>query len=123
MGINVSHASSQASDMSDCASTLRDLANSLSQYKAEMNQNWQADGVMKASYAFDRIIMSLQGASSQLSSLSSDIVSVAYEIRREEEEAERRAAAAAAAAAAQAEAAKNNSSSSKNQWSLWGSFF
>jgi len=124
MGINVSQASSQAGYLSDYASTLRDLAGSINQYKSEMNQYWQADGVMRAGYAFDRIIANLQGASSQLSALSSDIVSVANEIRSEEEAAERAAAAAAAAAAAQAEAARKSSLSSKSPWaSIWDGIF
>lgn len=120
MGINVSHASSQASDMSDYASTLCDLADSIGGQKSEMNQYWQADVVYKANMAFDRIIQSLQGISSQLSSLSSDIVSVANEIKREEEAAER---AAAAAAAAEAERKKAAAASNGSSSSLWDRFF
>ena len=109
MYIDVNTANSQASTLSGYATTLRDLANGLIQFKSNVGSVWKSDEVNYLNDAIDRITKDLNTASGQLVLLGSDISSVAAEIQFEEEE--RRAAEARAEQARQAaimEAAMRN---------------
>ncbi|WP_239617475.1 hypothetical protein [Cohnella mopanensis] len=100
MGVNVGLAASQASAMNQYSTTLRDINNSLKQYRANLNLAWQSDEMVFVNQAIDRLTNEIVLLSKELESLGSDIVSVANEIYREEEAARQAAAAAAAARAA-----------------------
>jgi predicted nucleic acid-binding Zn-ribbon protein len=95
MGINVGLASSQAESIRQYASALRDIRNSLNQYKASLNNAWQADEMHYVNLAIDQVIQLAQSLSADLDSVSGEIVSVANEIRQEEEAREAAARAAA----------------------------
>ncbi|XID94300.1 hypothetical protein ACF3MZ_07185 [Paenibacillaceae bacterium WGS1546] len=112
MGINVGAAVSQASSLSGYASALSGIVNSLGHNKALLAQAWNAEEMRYVQLALDRIANELALASSELQSLSGDIVSVANEIRQEEL-AREAAARAAAEAAARAAAAQSSSSPSR----------
>jgi len=100
MSINVGLAASQASAMNQYATTLREINNSLQQYRANLNLAWHSDEMVFVNQAIDRLTNEIVQLSRELESLGSDIVSVANEIYREEEAARQAAAAATAARAA-----------------------
>lgn len=100
MGVNVGLARSQANKMRDYASDLRDIRNSMKDFRANLNYLWQAEEMIYINNAIDKIDMEILHLYNLIDSLGDDIISVAYEIKREEEEREAAARAAAAAAAA-----------------------
>lgn len=97
MGINVSHATSQANRIRDYASKLRDIRNSMNIYKGNLNGDWQAEEMHYVNRIIDKINNEISRLSSDLDSLGRDIITTAHEIRREEEAREAAARAAAAA--------------------------
>ena len=98
MGVNVGLARSQARKMHDYVSNLRNIRNSMKDFKTNLNYLWQAEEMIYINNAIDKIDMEILHLYNLIDSLGDDIISVAYEIKREEEE--RKAAARAAAAAA-----------------------
>ena len=113
MGINVSRASSQKSSLYQHSNSLRDVANNLTQVKADLSGIWQALEYANTGMAVDNLAGKIRSLQSRLSELGDDIYQVAEEIRREEEERARREAEARAAAARQA------GSSTSGGFGLW----
>ena len=74
--------------------SLRDISRSLNSFKANLNNDWQAEEMQYINNAIDSINRELLSLAANLDSLSSDISYTAQEIRREDEA---RAAAAAVA--------------------------
>jgi len=106
MGINVGQAASQAGSLAEYASRLREIANELNRNKGALSQTWQSDEVSYIRLAIEQVAGGLLQTSSELQTLSSDIVSVANEIRQEELAREAAAREAAAREAAAREAAR-----------------
>jgi hypothetical protein len=102
LGINVSAATIQANKMSSYGSTLRDVRNNLNNFKANLNNGWQAEEMIFINKTIDSIISDINRLSQDMDSLGNDIIFTANEIRREEiaraEAAAREAAAREAAA-------------------------
>lgn len=101
MAINVSAANTQAAQLIDNISKLRDAKRQMQAYRSSISNNWQGKEVTYILTAIDRVIGDIDGAIRNLDSLSDDIKSVALQIKREED-----AAAAAARAAAERAAAE-----------------
>lgn len=101
MAINVSAANNQATQLIDNISKLRDAKKKMQAYRASVSNNWQGKEVTYILTAIDRVIEDINSAIRNLESLSTDIKSVASQIKREED-----AAAAAARAAAERAAAE-----------------
>ena len=101
MAINVSAANTQAAQLIDNISKLRDAKRQMQAYRYSISNNWQGKEVTYILTAIDRVIGDIDGAIRNLDSLSDDIKSVALQIKREED-----AAAAAARAAAERAAAE-----------------
>ena len=97
MAINVSAANNQAAQLADNITKLRDAKRQMQAYRSSVSNNWQGREVTYILTAIDRVIGDIDSAIRNLESLSSDIKSVAAQIKREED---------AAAAAARAQAAK-----------------
>lgn len=85
MGINVEQARSQASQISQYVSVLRDIQRSMDSFRGDLNQVWQAEEMNYVNNAISSMMQQLSSCSSSLDSLSSDIISTAQEIKREEE--------------------------------------
>lgn len=101
MAINVSAANTQAAQLNDNISKLRDAKRQMQAYRSSVSNNWQGKEVTYILTAIDRVIGDIDSAIRNLDSLSDDIKSVASQIKREED-----AAAAAARAAAERAAAE-----------------
>lgn len=101
MAINVSAANSQAAQLNDNISKLRDAKRQMQAYRSSVSNNWQGKEVTYILTAIDRVIGDIDSAIRNLDTLSDDIKSVASQIKREED-----AAAAAARAAAERAAAE-----------------
>lgn len=97
MAINVNTANSQAAQLNENISKLREAKRQMQTYRSSVSNNWQGKEVTYILTAIDRVIGDIDGAIRNLDSLSGDIKSVAAQIKREED---------AAAAAARAKAAK-----------------
>ncbi|WP_223592659.1 WXG100 family type VII secretion target [Neobacillus bataviensis] len=103
MKINVGAASSQASRIREYSSELREVRNKLTALQGSLSSGWQAEEIRYINQSIEKINREIVSASSVLNSIAPDIVSAAYEIKREEdakEAAEKAKAEAAAAAAA-----------------------
>ncbi len=106
MGINVELANAQAGTCRNYAAELRELRNSLLQFKSGLDQAWQAEEMQYVNDAIDQILHEIYGVSNQIDELGGDVISVANEIRREEEALEAAAREAAARRAAMEAAAR-----------------
>ncbi|ADU31806.1 hypothetical protein [Evansella cellulosilytica] len=105
MSINVSLANSQANRVRDYASTMKAIRSSLSGVRGSLNNGWNAREMSFINYAIDDLRGEMNSVNNRLQAISSDIVTTAYEIKREEEEAKRAAERAAAERAAAERAA------------------
>ncbi|MDQ0885068.1 putative nucleic acid-binding Zn-ribbon protein [Paenibacillus sp. V4I9] len=85
MGINMEQASSQASQISQYASVLRDIQRSMDSFRGNLNHVWQAEEMNYVNNAITSMMQQIASCSSSLDALSSDISSTAWEIKREEE--------------------------------------
>lgn len=94
MGINVGEAVRQANKLENSADNLRVANNSLESLQSTLNSAWQADEMVYVNRAINEINKDLLNIVNQLNKVESQIVSTAYEIKREEEreKAEREAA-------------------------------
>lgn len=101
MAINVNAANSQAAQLNDNITKLRDAKRQLQAYRSSVSNNWQGKEVTYILTAIDEVMGEVDSAIRNLDSLSTDIRSAAAQIKREED-----AAAAAARAAAERAAAE-----------------
>lgn len=99
MGISVSLANKQAKSIRSNASELRIIQNNLKKIKADLNKCWIAEEMTYINLALDNAIGKLSSLAAKLDGISSDVISVAEQIKREEEEEERRRKARAQAQA------------------------
>lgn len=97
MAINVNVANNQAEQLNNNVTQLRTARKQMLEYRASISANWQAKEASYILTAIDRVVGDIDSAIRNLNSLSSDIKSVAAQIKREED---------AAAAAARAKAAQ-----------------
>ena len=104
MAINVNAANNQAAQLYNNISQLRDAKRQMLAYRSSVSNNWQGKEVSYILTAIDQVIRDIDAASGSIESLSSDIKTVAAQIKREEEAA---AAAAARAKQQRIEAAQN----------------
>lgn len=95
MAINVNTANNQAGQLNNNISQLRNAKKQMLAYKSSVSNNWQGKEVGYILTAIDQVVGDIDSAIRNLDSLSSDIKTVASQIKREED-----AAAAARAAAA-----------------------
>ncbi|MGN0461446.1 MAG: hypothetical protein ACI4HZ_03290 [Ruminococcus sp.] len=106
--MNLSLASSQASQLRQYIYELNAVKSSLTALKGNLNSNWKGEEVSKINIAIDRINNKIQNCTTKLNNAANGITNAANQIRQEEiaaEEARRRAEEAARRRAAeQAEA-------------------
>jgi len=95
VGINVHMASAQANKLEGYASQLHEIKAKLLSVKANLNHGWQAQEMIFINQSIEKIENEISKAMSMLNSVAPDIVSVAYQIKREEEAREAAAKAAA----------------------------
>lgn len=97
MGINIGSAQVQANNLSQYANELMIIKNDLSRYQTIINANWKAEEMIKFNIGMAKVLENICECNRIANSLSSDIISVANEIKREEDaEAARRRSALAA---------------------------
>ncbi|UFT99213.1 hypothetical protein KO561_18870 [Radiobacillus kanasensis] len=89
MGISVSRARYQANRIENVADSLRSLRRKLQGAEGNIHSGWKATEVNYINRTLNRLESKCSEVASKLNSLESDIVSTAYEIKREEEERER----------------------------------
>lgn len=95
MAIDIYAAITQAKRLDHYHSTLQDIKSSLNNFQGTLNNGWQATEMAFINRAFDSIQSKINRLSSDLDSLSGDIVTAAYEIKRQQEEEAAKTAAKA----------------------------
>lgn len=94
MAINVSAANTQAAQLNDNISKLRDAKRKMQAYRSSVSNNWKGKEVTYILTAIDRVMADIDSAIRNLDSLGTDIRNAAAQIKREEDAAAARARAA-----------------------------
>lgn len=88
MSINVWHNQLQANKLENYISSLREMKYDLINFKANLNEGWQAKEMVYINNTIDDLTKEINKLSSELDAISSDIVAVVHEIKKEEDEKE-----------------------------------
>lgn len=85
MGINLNSAHYHANRIKKAASALKAVRTDLMSSKNSINQSWTAKEMIYINRAFNDLNRELSSLAANLNALSNNIVSAAYQIKREEE--------------------------------------